>query len=144
MVAADKYKLSAEEFLSVTGRRYADEIELDDFMLHQRALRKRGCAARTIANRHSYVLSFLRFAGVPDTAIPKSAPRYEKTLPETYTKEELDAFFGSLTDPQHVLTFTLAWKAGLREQELMHVQWQDVNFTAKTLLVRSKPEWDSP
>jgi integrase len=141
MVAAAKYKLSADEFLSVAGKRYADEIEADDLLRHQRALRKRGCTDRTIANRHAYVVAFLRFAGASADVFPAHAPKYEKRLPETYTSGQIEAFFASLTNLQHVVTFMLALKCGLREQELMHVQWSDVNLHKKTLLVRSKPDW---
>ncbi|XBH15305.1 site-specific integrase [Edaphobacter paludis] len=110
-------------------------------MLFQRALRKRGCGARTIHNLHSYTASFLRFAGVKAGVIPKRAPQYERAIPETYTREELDGFFASLTNEQHVVTFKIALQCGLREQELMHLQWPDIDFAKKTLLVRSKPEW---
>jgi integrase len=44
-------------------------------------------------------------------------------------------------NPQHVVTFSLALQCGLREQELMYLQWPDVNLASRTLLVRSKPEW---
>jgi len=141
MVAAAKYKLASDEFLSVTARRYADEVVTDDLMLLQRALRKRGCTDRTIANHHAYVLAFLRFAGVADDVFPAHAPKYEKRLPETYTRDELDGFFASLTNEQHVVTFKIALQCGLREQELMYLQWPDIDFDKKTLLVRSKPEW---
>jgi integrase len=141
MVAAGKYKPAGEEFLEVTARRYADEVETEDLLRYQRALRKRGCSARTIHNMHGYTVAFLRFAGVSARAIPTSAPKYEKTLPQAYTSEELDAFFGTLTDDQHVVTFKLALQCGLREQELMYVQWPDLDFKHKIVRVRSKPDW---
>ncbi|HEV2709395.1 MAG TPA: tyrosine-type recombinase/integrase [Edaphobacter sp.] len=141
MVAAAKYKLASDEFLSVTGRRYADEVEADDLRRYQRALRQRGCSDRTVYNLHAYSVAFLRFAGVAAAAFPAHAPKYEKTLPETYTREELDGFFASLTNEQHIVTFKVALQCGLREQELMYLQWPDIDFAKKTLLVRSKPDW---
>jgi integrase len=141
LVAAKKYKHSADEFLSLTNKRFADEIVADDLLRFQGALRKRKLSDRTIANHHSYLSSFLRSAGVNAAAFPSSAPKYEKTLPEVYTSEQLQGFFASLDDLQHVVTFQLALKCGLREQELMHVQWSDVNFAKKTVLVRSKLDW---
>jgi integrase len=141
MVAAQDYRLAGEEFLGIVTSTFADQITEDDFSKYQSTLRKRGAADRTIFNRHIRVKSFLRFAGVDKKVFPKRAPRYEKTLPEIYTPEELESFFASLTDEQHVVTFKLAHQCGLREQELMHVQWPDLNLTKQTLHVRSKTEW---
>ena len=141
LVAAPTYKLACDEFLTVVRKRFVDEIDAGDLLEYQSALRKRGCGQRTIHNRHVSVCSFLRFAGVAQGVIPAKAPAYEKTLPETYTKTELDAFFGSLTDESYRLTFSLALMCGLREQELMHVEYADVDFARGTLHVRSKPKW---
>jgi integrase len=140
-VSAVTYKRAAEEFLAVTGRRFADEVVAEDLLRYQRALRQRGCSPRTIYNRQVAASSFLRFAGVSQSAFPTRAPRFEKTLPEVYTGEELAAFFNSLEDESYRLTFSLALKCGLREQELMHLEWIDISFPTKTLLIRSKPKW---
>ena len=141
MVAAKAYKLAADEFLGLVTRRFADEVIADDLLIHQRALRKRKCSPRTIYNRHINVCSFLRFAGVSASVFPRQAPKYEKTLPEIYTAEEIAAFFDSLTGEDYRLTFSLALKCGLREQELMHLEWSDISFSERTLTVRSKPRW---
>ena len=52
---------TVDEFLEVTGKVYADELEGEDVLKYQRALRKRGMSDRTIANRHTHVTAFLRF-----------------------------------------------------------------------------------
>src|SRR6185437_10010351 len=140
-VAARDYELAGEEFLQVVGKTFADQITLEDFGKYQSHLRKNGKSDRTIFNRHIRVKAFLRFAGVNKSTFPAKAPRYEKTMPEAYTAEELQAFFASLEDEQYRVTFQLALKCGLREQELMHLQWADIDFKARTLLVRSKPDW---
>jgi hypothetical protein len=64
MVAAGKYKPAGEEFLEVTARRYADEVETEDLLRYQRALRKRGCSARTIHNNHG---TWWRSSDSPDS-----------------------------------------------------------------------------
>jgi integrase len=140
--AAEVYGTAGEAFLAATGRVYADQVTVDDFARFHRSLRQRGLADRTVVNRHRLVVAFLRYAGVNPAAIPKSAPKYESSLPEVYTGEQIKAFFKSLTTDYHRVTFNLALRCGLREQELMHVYWSDIDFTRKTLLVRSKPEWD--
>jgi hypothetical protein len=141
LVAAKKYKVSGTRFLEVAGKRFADEVVADDLLRFQRALRKDGSSDRTISNHHAYTSSFLRFAKVAASAFPATGPKYEVTLPEVYTSEQTAALFKSLQRPQHLLTFTLALKCGLREQELMHLQWSDLNLAKMTLLVKSKPTW---
>ncbi len=56
--AAEVYRSAAEEFLSITGVTYADEITADLISKHQGALRKRGLADRTVANRHHRLMAF--------------------------------------------------------------------------------------
>jgi integrase len=139
LVASKAYARVTSEFLEAVGKSYADEVAAEDFAKFQATLRKRRQSDRTIANKHRLVLSFVRFAGVTTDAIPKSAPKFESSLPEIYDGDQLKAFFGSLTQDYHRVVFTLLLKTGLREQEAMFLQWPDIDFKRRTLLVRSKP-----
>jgi hypothetical protein len=58
--AAEVYRATVEEFLDVTGKIYADELEGEDILKYQRSLRKRGMSDRTIANRHTHVESLAK------------------------------------------------------------------------------------
>jgi hypothetical protein len=87
-VAADVNRLVTAEFLRIVKRTYADEIDREDLFDFHAALRKRGCAERTIANKHARVTSFLRFAGVDGKILPPP-PRYDETLPTIYANEEI-------------------------------------------------------
>ena len=71
----------------------------------------------------------------------ESPPKYEKTLPEIYSEEEMNLFFGSLKRLYHSLTFELLLKTGLREQEAMYLTWSDISFASRTLTLHSKPEY---
>ncbi len=95
-VAADVYRLAGDEFVSVIRKTYLDEITAGDILKFQRALRKRGCSDRTIANRHASIISFLRWCGLDVKTLAPRKPKYEKTLPETYTSEELTALFQAI------------------------------------------------
>jgi integrase len=139
--AAEVYEASVGEFLEVTGKIYADELESEDVLKYQRTLRKRGMADRTIANRHGHVTSFLRFCKLDAKELAPIKPKYETGVPEIYTSEEMRSFFASLKSDYHVITYGLALMCGLREQELMHLKWSDVSLKEKTLTVRSAPEW---
>ena len=139
IVASKAYKRASEEFLEIVKRTYADEVVAADFTKFHVALRKRKQSERTISNKHKLVVSFLRSAGVRAEAVSTAVPKYQVTLPEVYTGEQLQSFFTALTTEYHRVVFNLLLKTGLREQEAMFLQWPDIDFTRRTLLVKSKP-----
>jgi integrase len=139
--AAEVNLYAGEEFLSIVEKQFVDQITLADFTKHQAALRKRELAPRTIYNRYTRVCALLRFAGLDEKVFPDKAPKYDKTLPEAYTSEQIKALFASLKTMKKAVTYKTALQCGLREQELMHVEWPDIDWEAKTLRVRSKPKY---
>jgi integrase len=139
-VAANVYKLATDDFLTVTGKKYADQLTADDMRVYVRTLRGRGLSDRTLHNRYRYVKAFLLFCGLSTKKLASAAPAYEKKLPEVYTAEELNGFFGSLTNDYHKLLFALLLKCGLREQEAEFLCWADIDFNAGMLRLRSKPD----
>jgi len=141
VVAEDNYRLACEEFLQVVRKTYPNQLTHDDMLTFQKALKKRGCSARTIYNRHALVKSFLRFCGLDVKSLAPIAPKYDKTMPEIYSAEELKAFYQSLKTDYHRLTFTLLLQTGLREQEAIHLEWSDISMASKTLTIHSKPQY---
>lgn len=139
MVAAEVNRLVTGEFLRIVKKSYADEIRREDVFDFHAALRKRGCAERTVANKHARVASFLRFAGIDRTIIPPP-PRYDETLPTIYTSDEISGILGS-ADPYMHLVIGLALKCGLRDQEIMHLEWSDIHRRDSVLRVSSKPHY---
>jgi integrase len=135
--AAEVYKLACDEFLEVTGRRYIDELEPADVVTFQRALTARGMSARTVSNRHASVKAFLRYCGVDATQLPKP-PKYDKTMPQIYTDRELNALFEAVTSPKENLLFRILLQTGVREQEAMHLEWDDIDPERKVIRLRSK------
>lgn len=127
------------EFLTVSGKTFVDEVTKDDVYRFHRALRKDGKAPRTVANAHARLWSILRFAGVPKDVMP-DAPKVEKELPTTYTVEDIKAIRAA-ADEHMTLVIDLGLKCGLREQEMMHLEWGDIHWTDKVLRVQGKPEW---
>jgi len=63
---------------------------------------------------------------------------FVEEMPEVYTQEELDAFFKAC-DSTESLIFSVFLKVGLRERELIHLEWSDLNFKESTLRVSAKP-----
>lgn len=139
LVARGAYKLACEAFLDSCKRHFLDEVEKSDFPKFQSDLRQKGLSARTIFNKQVGVLSFLRYAGISPSILPTKHPGYEKKLPNIYTEDDIKKLFAAIDNDYERIVFNLALKCGLRDQELMHVQWSDIEGT--TLHVRSKPAY---
>ncbi|MBB6144741.1 integrase [Silvibacterium bohemicum] len=142
--ASEVYGRTIGDFITVTGKQYADQITSADVTQFQAAMRKRKLSDRTVSNRHGHLRSFLRFLKLDADAVKEiagSKPRFEKTLPEVFEPDELSTFFGSLDEEYDQLLFDVLLTCGLREQEVMHLEWTDLNKVRGTLKVQSKPRW---
>jgi integrase len=135
--AAEAYRLACYEFLKVIGRQYADEIVPEDVVVFQKALAERGMSVRTVSNRHTNVKTFLKFLGYDIKGLPKP-PKYDKTLPEIYTDQELKSLFQSITSARESLLFQLLLQTGVREREAMFLEWDDIDQKRKILKLQSK------
>jgi integrase len=139
--AAETYERALEEFLGGCPKTYADELTREDVTRFHVQMKARGLSARTVSNRHFNLRAFLLSLGLNVKVIAGKAPRYDETLPEIYESEELAAFFLSLKSEYDQIIFKLLLTTGLRERELMHLQWIDISFSRRTLQVRSKPQY---
>ena len=138
--AAVVYRQAVEDFLPMISARYADEITAEDLLVHQEILQKRGLADRTVANRHAFVVSFLRYLKLNVRELAPRRPKFEKKLPKAYTSEELQALSDSLTTERQHIVYGLLLKAGLRERELIFLEWGNVDLNRGIVHVKSKPE----
>lgn len=140
-VAAAVYATASAEFLEVTGRTYADEITADDILYFHRTLRGRGCSDRTVYNRHTQLMAFLRFCKLNVKELAPSTPKYERTIPETYAPEDLKRFFSSIRDEKQFITFSILLQCGLREQEAVYLEWSNTDLRRGVLRVRANPKY---
>lgn len=62
-----------------------------------------------------------------------------RKLVDVYEEEELEQFFKAC-EPEELAIFKMFYYTGLRDQELAHMHWNDVNFKKGVLAVRSKPQ----
>jgi integrase len=134
------HRTAGEEFLRIITKTFADEVTEEDILLHQRALRKRGCSDRTIYNRHISVSAFLRYCKLDVKTLAPLLPKYEKKRPEEYSPQELKALFASLKDEHLYLTFEILLKCGLRDKEGVYLEWSKIDFSNSVLKVRSNPK----
>ncbi len=139
--AAEVYERACNEFLEVTGRQFADEIVPEDLTMFNKALAARGMSKRTVSNRHSNVKAFLLFLGHNAKSLPKP-PKFDKTIPEIYSDQELKALFEAVTSSRENLLFRFLLQTGAREQEAMYSEWSDLDTETNTIWLHSKPEWN--
>ena len=66
-------------------------------------------------------------------------PRFVEEEPEIYEKDELDKLLKAC-DQTERLWFEFFLMTGMREQEVMHLYWSDVNLVAGTVRVSHKPD----
>lgn len=138
--AAAQAMLVSAEFLRVVKCTRIDEVTQDDFFRYREWLRKNQCGDRTVANKHTRLASWLRFAGIDPKQIPPT-PRYEEKLPDMYSGDQIRALLAA-ADPYMRVLIETDLKCGLRDQELMHVEFRDIDWENKTLRVRAKPQWN--
>jgi integrase len=139
MAAASMARSATKEFLGLVKKTFVDEIRKEDIYRFHAALRKRKCGDRTVSNKHVRIVSWLRFAGIDKANIPPK-PKYEEGLPTVYEPDQYKALLAA-ADPYMRICILLALKCGLRDQELRHLEFRDLNLVNNTILVRGKPEW---
>jgi integrase len=83
-------------------------------------------------------MTFLKANGILGLVGKNDWPRYTEEEPEMYELEELEKLFNE----QERLWFEFFFMTGMREQEVMHLFWSDINFAASTVRVSHKPDAD--
>ncbi|HEY1987688.1 MAG TPA: site-specific integrase [Terracidiphilus sp.] len=136
--AKEQAALVGDEFLTVSGVTFVDEVTVDSVYRFHKALRQRGCASRTLANKHARLKSILLYAGVDKSVIPP-APKYEKTLPTIYEVKSVGALHEK-ADEYMRLVIDLGLMCGLREQEMQFLEWGDIDLAGRVLRVQGKPQ----
>lgn len=86
-----------------------------------------------------YYLQRFRDPALANPAARLKPLQVTKTVVDTYEERELQKFFNVCTKEERAIFKTFSY-TGLREQELAHLHWPDLNLTKGILTVRAKPE----
>jgi len=139
------YSTALKYFLESCHKMTVEEIDKRDLLKFANFLREeKDQAPVTVCNKFGIVVSFLKAQGVktsgPDGLLkPSDWPKATLPEPEIYEQEELDKLFAAC-DPEERLWFEFFLMTGMREQEVMHTYWSDINFTDHTARVSYKPD----
>ena len=86
-----------------------------------------------------YYLRRFRDPTLPNPAAGLKPLATTRTIVDTYEEEELEEFFQACTMQEWAI-FKAFYYTGLREQELAYLDWSELNFKKRILIVRAKPE----
>jgi len=135
------YSTALGYFQESCTKLYIEDIERRDLLKFSAFLRdEKDQSPRSCWNKFSNVMSFLKAQGIRGIVNKKDWPRYVEEEPEVYERAELDKLFGAC-DAQERLWFEFFLMTGMREQEVMHCSWSDINFSQSTVTVRWKAEY---
>ena len=133
------YVVALDYFQRSCSKRYLSEITRKDLLAFTVYCRdEKEHAARTVFNKFARVVAFLR-ANKVKLHENGDAPRFVNEEPEVYEREDLDTLFAKC-DAEERLWFEFFLMTGMREQEVMHTYWRDVNLKASTVRVTHKPD----
>jgi len=141
---AEKARHVLEEFrlsCSVDDRRlkgitYTSGVTRAHILRFHTFLRNRGNSPRTIADKHQRVKAWLKFCKVNTSWFPP-VPKFETTLPNVYDKVQIDDIRGTADDYLR-LAIDLCWQLGLREREMSHAEWGDIDWSHSVFKVQGK------
>ncbi len=137
------YSTALSYFTESCSKLYLEDIERLDMLRFVAFLRDEKVpkqAPRSVYNKFEIVMTFLKARGIRNLIRKNDWPRFTEEEPEVYEQEELDTLFKAC-DQQERLWFEFFLMTGMREQEVMHTYWSDVNLKASTVKVTHKPGW---
>jgi integrase len=131
------------EFLPLCKVHMVKQVTRQHILDYHKALKDRGLSDRTLHNKHERLKAFLRFAGVDvkDKKLMPPAPKYEEGLPDIYEPSHTKAILKA-ADVYMNMVISLCLKLGLRDQEVMHAEWSDIDWSHAVFRVQGKPHFD--
>jgi integrase/recombinase XerD len=134
------YTTALSYFTESCRKIYLHEVDRHDLLKFSGFLREqKKQSPRSVYNKFETVMTFLKANGIRGLVGKNDWPRYTEEEPEMYEQEELDKLFKACTEEER-LWYEFFLMTGMREQEVMHAYWSDVNFAASTVRVSHKPD----
>jgi len=135
------YTTALNYFTESCPKLYLSDIERRDLLKFVAFLREeKSQSSRSVYNKFENVMTFLKAQGIRGLVGKNDWPRFVEEEPEVYEKEELEKLFNAC-DAAERLWYEFFLMTGMREQEVMHCSWEDINLSRSTVTVRYKPEY---
>ena len=134
------YGLALRQFLESCHKLSLEDLERKDLLKFAAYMRDElELSPRTCHVRFGYIMIFLKSQGIRGLARKGDWPVYTQEEPEIYEQEDLDKLFKAC-DAEERLWFDFFLMTGMREQEVMHTYWNDINFLGSIVRVTHKPD----
>jgi integrase len=114
--------------------------DLFRFATYLREERERKLGPRTVSNYFAYMIIFLKGLGIHLHIPVRQYGKPPKRKPQAYTQEQLDALFLVATAEESLL-FKSYLFSGMRNKELAHLTYADINFKHSIWTVQPKDDW---
>jgi integrase len=136
------YKVSFAYFQQACDKKCAEDLERIDLLRFVAFLRdKKKLAPRTIFNKFTCVMTFLEAQGLPKLLGKNDRPRYVETEVEIFEDNQLIDLYPACT-LYHRTLYDFLLMTGFREQEAMHITWENIRFGANIIEMRWKPQFN--
>jgi integrase len=141
----EHFRAFAKPYAEVATITPADIDAYRDERLAQKNSRGKPISPRNVNYEVATIRSFYYYLQkFRDPSLPNPAARLKplavtKTVVDTYEEADLEKFFQACTKEEETV-FKTFYYTGLREQELAHLHWPDLNLVKGVLTVRAKPE----
>ena len=136
------YKVSCAYFAASCRKQHVEEITREDMLAYTAFLRSKKLGDRSVSNRFSNTMIFLKWAGHKVAGLKANdRPSYTEQEVEVYEPEDLAPFWAACT-PAELLLFRTLQKTGLREGEAMHLMWRDISEARSMVKVTAKPAFN--
>ena len=132
--------------LPAIGDKKLKEITTDDFQKVYDSMNARGLLPRTIRSVHTATRAVIKWA-IKKNLLSSNVlegvklPKIPKPQPEFLTFEEMQSFFDVAPNYWYGNALKFQFMTGLRNQELMALMWEDINFEVATVRIKRACIW---
>jgi integrase/recombinase XerD len=132
------YKYCQELFASNCAKRLVQDVKREDLLSFIRKLYELGCGPRTAYNRAVIVSQLLKANGITKLLHNRDWPEYVEPIRPMYEEEEIQSLLGACDKDERVL-YLCYLLTGLRDKEMRHLTWRDIDFRTQVVRVTGKP-----
>lgn len=136
------YKVSLIYFQQACDKKCVEHIERIDLLRFIAFLRdKKKLAPRTVFNKFTCVMTFLDAQGLPRLLGKNDRPRYVETEVSIFEDNQLIDLY-PVCSLYHRTLYDFLLMTGFREQEAMHITWENIRFGANIVEMRWQPRFN--
>ncbi|MGH9765746.1 MAG: tyrosine-type recombinase/integrase, partial [Blastocatellia bacterium] len=132
------YKHCLEVFANNCAKKFIQDVKREDLLAFIRKMYELGCGPRTAYNRAVIVSQLLKANGITKLLHNRDWPEYVEPIRPMYEQEEIQALFKACGERERVL-YLCYLLTGLRDKEMRHLTWRDIDFRTHVVRVTRKP-----